>query len=334
MKELSDYWKGKRILITGGYGFLGKHLTNKLVSIGLRKYHIITKVNESDIYPETIYLFRSKIYDLRLEEECKALLQTIKPHMVIHLAANAGGIGKNMDQPGTLYYDNMKIGLNILHESYLAKVEKFVNISSICAYPKYTPTPFREKSFWEGYPEETNAPYGLAKKMVIVQAEAYRRQYGFESVHLLLANMYGAGDNFDPDNSHVIPGLIRKIVEAKAKQKDSIEIWGTGTASRDFLYVDDAVNAIILAIEKCNESSIMNIGTGQETTITRLIKKIMNIVGWQGKIKFNETKPDGQHRRVLDISRAKRLIEFEPKTSLDEGLKQTIEWYENFKGEK
>ena len=303
--------KNKRILVTGGAGFLGSFVIEKLIKKGVPE--------------KNIFVPRSKDFDLRKPEDCKRVLKNID--IVIHLAAKVGGIGFNREHPGKLYYDNLIMGAQLMEEARKQKIEKFVAIGTICAYPKFTPTPFKEKDLWIGYPEETNAPYGLAKKMMLVQSQAYRQEYGFNSIYLLPVNLYGPKDNFDPNSSHVIPALIKKIVEAKEKKSPFVEVWGTGKATREFLYVKDAAEAIILATEKYNKGEPVNIGSGMEISIKNLVKIICLLADYKGKIWWDKTKPDGQPRRQLDTRRAKSEFNFKAKTNFKKGLKNTIEWY-------
>ncbi len=310
--------KNKRITITGGKGFLGRHLINKMKEEGYQHLYI------ADI---------SK-YDLIKLEDIKRMYDDSKPDIVIHLAARVGGIGFNQENPATLFYENVMMGTQLLHEGYLRKIDKFVAIGTICGYPKLTPIPFKEEDLWNGYPEETNAPYGLAKKMMLVQSQAYRQQYGFNSIFLLPVNLYGPGDNFDPRSSHVIPALIKKCVDAqkienpKSKiQNPKVVVWGTGKATREFFYVEDAAEAIILAMEKYNKSDPVNIGAGFEISIKDLAELIVKLTGFNGKILWDKTKPDGQPRRMLDTTKALREFDFKAKTGFEEGLKKTIEWY-------
>jgi GDP-L-fucose synthase len=303
--------KNKKIIVTGGNGFLGKHLVKKLVERGVSK--------------ENIFVPRFQDYDLRKENEIKRMFSDFKADIVIHLAAKVGGIGFNREKPGELFYDNIMMGVQLMEHARLNNVEKFVAIGTICAYPKFTPVPFKEENLWDGYPEETNAPYGLAKKMLLVQAQAYRQQYNFNSIFLLPVNLYGPGDNFNPESSHVIPALIKKCVDAKEK----ITVWGTGKASREFIYVEDAAEAIVLATEKYNKPEPVNIGAGFEITIKDLVSKIVELTGFKGEIEWDSSKPDGQPRRMLDVSRAKKEFGFTAKTTFDEGLKKTIKWYNN-----
>jgi len=303
--------KKKKILVTGGAGFLGSFIVEKLIQKGVPKENIIVP--------------RSKDYDLRKLEDCKKVLQGVD--VVIHLAAKVGGIGFNKEHPGELFYDNLMMGAQLIEEGRKAGIEKFVAVGTICAYPKFTPTPFKEKDLWIGYPEETNAPYGLAKKMMLVQCQAYRQEYGFNSIYLLPVNLYGPRDNFDPNSSHVIPALIKKVIEAKEKNAPSVEVWGTGKATREFLYVEDAADAIIAATEKYDGNEPVNIGSGMEISIKNLVAKIAKIAKYKGKIVWNTSKPDGQPRRRLDVTRAKKEFGFKAKTKFDQGLKETIAWY-------
>ena len=305
------FWKEKTFLVTGGAGFLGSHL--------------IEQMKEKGTSPEDIQVTRSKTTDLRIWEHCVDAVQDID--VVIHLAAKVGGIGYNRENPATLFYDNAMMGIQLMEAARRAGVEKFVQVGTVCAYPKYTPVPFREEDLWNGYPEETNAPYGVAKKILLVQAQAYREQYGFNAIYLLPVNLYGPRDNFDPESSHVIPALIRKFVEAKKEGSDTVEVWGTGSASREFLYVDDAARAIVLATERYNKQDPVNLGSGTEITIRDLVALIGELTGFDGRIVWDATKPDGQPRRCLDVSRAREEFGFESEMGFREGLKRTIEWY-------
>jgi len=304
-----SFWANKKVVVTGGAGFLGSHIVAKLKDRGVSQ----------------IIIPRSKVYDLREQEACREVVKGAD--IVIHLAANVGGIGYNRDFPGTLFYDNLLMGVHMMEESRLARVSKFVGIGTICAYPKFAPVPFKEDDLWNGYPEETNAPYGLAKKMMLVQGTAYRSQYNFNSIFLLPVNLYGPGDNFSVESSHVIPALIKKFVEAKQSADPSVTVWGTGQATREFCYVDDAAEGIVLATEKYDESLPVNIGAGFEISIKDLVEKIRAIVGYTGEIIWDTTKPDGQPRRMLDTNRAKEKFGFGATTNFDVGLKETIEWY-------
>jgi GDP-L-fucose synthase len=305
----TNFWKDKRVVITGGNGFLGKHLVAQIEKKG----------------PKSIFVPKSSEYDLRKYEDCLKVAQ--KGDLIIHLAANVGGIGYNREFPADLFDDNILMGTHMMKAARDAKVEKYVALGTICAYPKFTPVPFKEENLWDGYPEETNAPYGLAKKMQLVQAEAYRQQYGFDAIFLLPVNLYGPGDNFDPASSHVIPALIRKFVEATAKNENEVVVWGSGKASREFLYVDDAAEGIIKAAEKYNKSEPVNLGAGFEITIKDLAELLKKLTGYKGKIVWDKTKPDGQPRRMLDVTRAKREFGFTASTSFEEGLRRTIDWY-------
>ncbi|MGD1120031.1 MAG: GDP-L-fucose synthase [Dehalococcoidales bacterium] len=301
----------KRIAVTGGAGFLGKFVIKELEKKGCRR----------------IFVPRHQDYNLVAREDVRRLYQDARPDVVIHLAAIVGGIGANSQNPGRFFYDNLMMGVQTLEEGRLAKIEKFVALGTICAYPKFTPVPFKEEDLWSGYPEETNAPYGLAKKMLLVQSQAYRQQYGFNSIFLLPVNLYGPADNFDLESSHVIPGLIRKMLEAKQKGEKQVIAWGTGNASREFLYVADAAEGIVLAAEKYNKSEPVNLGAGFEIKIRDLAVLIARLCGYDGEIVWDATRPDGQPRRRLDVQRAYQEFGFKAKTSLEDGLKETIEWY-------
>ncbi len=303
--------KNKRIVITGGTGFLGRQLVDNLVRQGYGN----------------LFVADHKSYDLVRIEDIRRLYADARPEIVIHLAAKVGGIGFNQENPATLFYENLMMGVQLLHEGFLAGLEKFVAIGTICAYPKFTPVPFHESALWDGYPEETNAPYGLAKKMMLVQSQAYRRQYGFNSIFLLPVNLYGPGDNFDPRSSHVIPALIKKCVDATRSKAREITVWGTGRATREFFYVEDAAEAIRLATEQYNTSEAMNLGAGFEISIKALVELIVELTGFSGRIIWDATQPDGQPRRMLDTSRAFQELGFKAATDLREGLKKTIAWY-------
>ena len=303
----------QKIIITGGGGFLGKHLVKKYISEGLPE--------------ENIFIPKFKDYDLRKESDIKKMFADFKADKVIHLAANVGGIGYNKENPGSLFYDNLIMSVQLMEHARLHDIKKFVAIGTICAYPKYTPVPFREDDLWNGYPEETNAPYGLAKKMMLVQSQAYRQQYGFNSIFLLPVNLYGPGDNFNPKSSHVIPALIRKIHEAKENNAESINVWGTGNASREFFYVEDAAECIFMAAEKYNKSDPVNLGAGMEITIKDLVEKLCEIMNFEDQVIWDTSKPDGQPSRCLDVSKAKEEFGFEAKTDFDVGLKKTVEWF-------
>ena len=301
----------KKILVTGGAGFLGQHVVNHLQELGCHE----------------VFVPRSAEYDLTLMEDVIRLYENNPPNVVIHLAGKVGGIGYIKERPGEFFYDNLMMGIQMMEQGRRYGVEKFVAFITVCAYPKNISTPFKENDLWDGYPEETNAPYGLAKKMFIVQAQAYRQQYGFQAISLLPANLYGPGDNFDPSSSHVIPALIQKCIEAKESRKETIEVWGSGDASREFLYVKDCAEAIVLATAHYNKSHPVNIGTGKEITIRTLSETIAKLTGFTGQIIWDHTKPDGQPRRRLDTTRAETEFGFKAKTSLEIGLQKTIEWY-------
>lgn len=303
----------KRILVTGGAGFLGSFVIKKLLEKGVPK--------------DKIFVPTFSDYDLRKLEDTKKVLGDSRPDIIIHLAANVGGIGYNQEHPAELFYDNLIMGVQLMEEARKTGVEKFVAIGTICAYPKFTPVPFKEDDLWNGYPEETNAPYGLAKKMLLVQSQAYRKQYGFNSIYLLPVNLYGPGDNFKPEQSHVIPALIKKVYDAQKQGRDYIEVWGTGKASREFLYVEDAVEGIVLATEKYDKSEPVNLGAGFEIKIKDLVELLAKLMDFKGEIRWDSSKPDGQPRRMLDVSRAEQEFGFKAKTSLEEGLRKTIEWY-------
>ena len=305
------FWSERTITVTGGKGFLGKHLIRKLKEQGCKRIEI------ADL-PD---------FDLRKKEDIIRMYEEQKPDIVIHLAAVVGGIGANRENPGKFFYDNAIMGIQLIEYARQFDIEKFVCLGTICAYPKFTPVPFKEENLWDGYPEETNAPYGLAKKMLLVQSQAYRQQYGLNSIFLLPVNLYGPGDNFDTKSSHVIPALIKKCVDAKVNGAGHITVWGTGKASREFLYVEDAAEGILLATEFYNESEPVNLGAGFEITIKDLVDLIVELTEFKGEIRWDTSKPDGQPRRMLDTSRAKEKFGFESKTDFREGLKETIGWY-------
>jgi len=308
---MADRWPGRRVMVTGGGGFLGQAVVRRLQAAGA----------------QNVFVPRSSAYDLRTAGGIGAALADGRPEIVIHLAAVVGGIGANRENPGRFFYENAIMGIQLMEQARLAGVAKFVTIGTVCSYPKFTPVPFHEDDLWNGYPEETNAPYGLAKKMLLVQGQAYRQQYGFDVIHLVPVNLYGPGDNFDPASSHVIPALIRKCIEARDAGADHIDVWGTGSASREFLYVDDAAAGIILATERYDEAEPVNLGVGAEITIRDLVGLIVRLTGFQGGVRWDATKPDGQPRRALDTSRARDLFGFTAGTSFDDGLRRTIEWY-------
>jgi GDP-L-fucose synthase len=305
------FWSDKKILITGGAGFFGSEVVRQLEARGVRKNDLLIP--------------RSKDIDLRRWENC---LSVVKDRdIVLHLAARVGGIGYNQAYPADLFYDNAIMGIQLMEAARQEKVEKCVVVGTICAYPKFTPVPFREDNLWDGYPEETNAPYGLAKKMLLVQSQAYRQQYGFNSIYLLPVNLYGPGDNFDPASSHVIPALIKKFTDAVRDKEPCVEVWGTGTASREFLYVDDAARGLILATERYNKPEPVNLGSGMEITIRDLVNLINELTGYHGEIRWDRTKPDGQPKRCLDVSRAENEFGFKAGMPFREGLEETIRWY-------
>lgn len=312
-----ESWADKKVMVTGGAGFLGSHVVERLKQIGCKQ----------------IIVPRSIQYDLRNPQTAMALIQETRPNLIIHLAASVGGIEANRKNPGSFFYDNLSMGIHLMEAARSENVEKFVACGTICSYPKFASVPFKEEELWDGYPEETNAPYGLAKKMLLVQSQAYRQQYGFNSIFLLPVNLYGPRDNFDLETSHVIPALIRKCLEAKKLDKDHIIVWGSGKATREFLFVEDAAEAILLAAEKYNGSEPVNIGTGKEISIKELTEQIATLTGFTGQIRWDLQKPDGQPRRCLDVKRAKEWFGFEAKVSLEEGLKKTIDWYMNEKKE-
>lgn len=313
MPEEIGFWTHKTVLVTGGGGFLGQQVLAKLDAAGCQKV----------ISP------RKREYDLRERSEIARLLKSTAPDLIIHLAAVVGGIGANRLHPGAFFYDNAIMGIELIEYARRLNVRKFVCLGTICSYPKFAPVPFREEDLWNGYPEETNAPYGLAKKMLLVQAQAYRKEYGFNCIYLLPVNLYGPKDNFDPQTSHVIPGLIRKLLEAKARGERTVTCWGTGSASREFLYVEDAAEAILLAAERYNKADPVNIGSAHEITIRELAELLSKLTGFEGELIWDATQPDGQPRRRLDVARAEREFGFLAKTSLVDGLRQTIEWYQN-----
>jgi GDP-L-fucose synthase len=308
---MSNFFENRRVVVTGGAGFLGGYVTE-----GLRKRGC-----------KNILGPRIEDYDLVDINNIVRMYEDMKPDIVIHLAAVVGGIGANLKHPAEFFYKNLMMGVQLIEQGRIRNIEKFVAIGTICAYPKFTPVPFKEEDLWNGYPEETNAPYGLAKKMLLVQSQSYRAEYGFNSIFLLPVNLYGPGDNFDPAGSHVIPALIKKCVDAIESDSDHIDCWGTGKVSREFIYAADAAEGILLATEFYNSSEPVNIGVGFEITIKKLSGKIAALMGFSGEIRWDSSKPDGQPRRCLDVSKAKKYFGFEAKTPFDEGLKTTIEWY-------
>jgi GDP-L-fucose synthase len=310
---MSSGFPYERVVVTGGAGFLGSYVIEKLRERGVEK----------------VFVPRSKDYDLVKAENIRRLYDDANPDLVIHLAAVVGGIGANRANPGRYFYENLMMGVQLIEEARLRGVRKFVALGTICAFPKFTPVPFKEDDLWNGYPEETNAPYGLAKKMMLVQSQAYREQYGFNSIFLLPVNLFGARDNFDPQSSHVIPALIRKCVEAMRRGEDHITCWGTGAATREFLHADDCARGILLATEKYDKSEPVNLGAGFEISIKDLAEKIAALTGFKGRLVWDASQPDGQPRRRLETSRAEREFGFRAQIGFDEGLKQTIEWYRN-----
>jgi GDP-L-fucose synthase len=306
----TGFWENKKILVTGGRGFLGSHLVERLKELGAK----VTAPAHHD-------------YDLVDRDQIVKMYETFPSDVVIHLAAVVGGIGINQKHPGKFFYDNLMMGVQLMEYARQAKVSKFVALGTICAYPKFTPVPFKEEAIWDGYPEETNAPYGLAKKMMLVQSQAYRQEYGYKSIFLLPVNLYGPRDNFNPESSHVIPALIKKCVDAKEAGADYIEVWGDGSPTREFLYVKDAVEGILLAAQKYDKSDPVNLGSSSEVSIKDLAELIADATGFKGKFKWDTSKPNGQPRRKLDTSRAKKEFGFEAQTSFEDGLKETVDWY-------
>ncbi|MHC4555709.1 MAG: GDP-L-fucose synthase family protein [Planctomycetota bacterium] len=305
------FFEIRRVVVTGGAGFLGGYVTEGLRKRGCKNI-LVPKIED---------------YDLVSIDDIIRMYEDMKPDIVIHLAAVVGGIGANREHPGEFFYKNLMMGVQLIEQGRLRNIEKFVAIGTVCAYPKFTPAPFKEEDIWSGYPEETNAPYGLAKKMLLVQSQSYRAEYGFNSIFLLPVNLYGPGDNFDPVSSHVIPALIKKCVDAVESGADHIDCWGTGNVSREFIYVADAAEGILLATERYDCPEPVNIGAGFEITIKKLVEKIAELAGFTGEIHWDSSKPDGQPRRCLDVSRAEKHFGFEAKTAFDDGLKATIDWY-------
>ncbi|NOZ20754.1 MAG: GDP-L-fucose synthase [Planctomycetes bacterium] len=314
---MSKFWQPQRVLVTGGGGFLGSFVVD-----GLREAEA-----------QKVFAPRRREYDLTQIDQVRRCLDETQPTLIIHLAAVVGGIGANREHPGRFFYDNLMMGVQIIEEARVRGVEKVAAIGTICAYPKMTPVPFREENLWNGYPEETNAPYGLAKKMLLVQLQAYRQEYGMCGIYLLPVNLYGPRDNFDPRSSHVIPALIKKVVEAKERGDDHIVCWGTGRATREFLYVEDAARGILMASEKYDGPEPVNLGAGFEISIRELIHKIVDLVGFDGEIRWDTSKPDGQPRRCLDTTRAAEYFGFRAEVDFDEGLRRTIDWFTSHRAE-
>ena len=309
--EHSTYWKNKQVIVTGGSGFLGSFVVEKLKQRGARN----------------VFIPRSSEYDLRHPESITHMLQDHRANMIIHLAALAGGIGANRARPAEFFYDNLMMGVPLLHQAWEKNVEKFVAVGSVCSYPKYTPLPFKEENLWDGYPEETNAPYGLAKKMLLVQSQSYRQQYGYNSIYLMPVNLFGPRDNFDLETSHVIPALIRKAVEASERGDKEMMVWGDGSPTREFLYVEDAADGIVTAAEKYNGDQPVNLGSGFEISIKDLVEMIIKMTGFEGQLVWQTDKPNGQPRRGLDVSRAKDYFGWSAQVPFEEGMRRTIEWY-------
>ena len=308
---MTEFWPARSVMVTGGGGFLGTSVVRRLHEVGA----------------DQIFVPRSQDYDLRTERGVRDALAQGVPDTLIHVAGLLGGIGANRDLPGRMFYDNAIMGIQLMEQARLAGVRKFVTIGTVCSYPKFTPVPFQERDLWAGYPEETSAPYGLAKKMLLVQGQAYRQQYGFNVIHLLLVNLYGPGDNFAPASSHVIPALIKKCLDAREAGQSFIDVWGTGSASREFLFVDDAADGIVLAAERYDDPDPVNIGVGGEIPVRDLVNLIARLTGFEGEIRWDPTKPDGQPRRQLDTSRARTQFGFQARTSFEDGLARTVEWY-------
>jgi len=308
---MNNWWQGRRVTVTGGKGFLGRRVVSLLREKGAGE----------------VFAFGSDEYDLTRQDQVARMYSDQRPDMVLHLAARVGGIGANRDNPGRFFYENAIMGVELMEQARRTGVEKFVQVGTVCAYPKFTPVPFSEDNLWDGYPEETNAPYGVAKKALLVQAQAYREQYGFDAIYLLPANLYGPGDNFNLHTSHVIPALIRKCIEARDSGADSVTVWGTGTATREFLYVDDAARGIVIASELYNKPDPVNLGATGEVSIKELAELVAGLTGFQGRLAWDTSMPDGQPRRKLDVERARREFGFSAEVDLREGLRRTIDWY-------
>jgi len=309
--ESIEFWQARRVLVTGGGGFLGSHVVDRLRNIGAGD----------------VFVPRRRDYDLVNRQAILRVLEDSRPDIIIHLAAKAGGIGANMARPAEFFYDNLMMGVQLMHAAWEAGIEKFVAIGTVCSYPKFTPVPFSEDDLWEGYPEETNAPYGLAKKMLLVQSQAYRAQYGMNVVNLIPVNLFGPRDNFDLETSHVIPALIRKFMEADEAGAKEVSLWGDGSPTREFLFASDAAEGILLGAERLQSSQPVNLGSGEEIAIRDLADKIRAFVGYSGRIVWDTSRPNGQPRRALETSRAEQLFGFKARTHLDDGLRQTIDWY-------
>jgi GDP-L-fucose synthase len=310
------FWQDKRVCVTGGAGFLGSFVTARL----------------RELSAAVVFIPTIEKYDLVQVDSIRRMLDDSQPEIIIHLAAQVGGIGANREHPAEFFYGNLMMGVQLMHEAWLRGVSKFVALGTICAYPKFTPIPFKEETLWDGYPEETNAPYGLAKKMLLVQSQAYRQQYGFNSIFLMPVNLYGPRDNFNPESSHVIPALIKKCIEAIRSGEDSIEVWGDGSPTREFLYVEDATEGILLAAEKYNSPEPVNLGSGMEISIKELVELIARLTGFTGRIIWDTSKPNGQPRRRLNVERAEREFGFKAQINFEEGLRRTIEWYKKQTG--
>jgi GDP-L-fucose synthase len=306
------FWSTRRVCVTGGAGFLGSFILEKLRARGANQ----------------VFVPLIEEYDLVQPESIQRMLKAAQPDIILHLAARVGGIGHNRAHPAEFFYDNLMMGTQLMHEAWKAGVEKFVALGTVCAYPKFTPVPFREEDLWNGYPEETNAPYGMAKKMMLMQAQTYRQQYGFNAIFLIPVNLYGPGDNFDLESSHVIPALIRKCVEARLRGEAEIVVWGDGSPTREFLYVEDAAEGILLGAERYDGDLPINLGSGQEISIRRLAERIVEMTGFTGRLTWDTSRPNGQPRRALDVSRAEKLLGFRASTPFEEGLRRTIAWYE------
>ena len=330
MKSSPNFWRDKRVIVTGGAGFLGNFVVSKLKLRGAKEI-IIPKIEDYDL--TEIESINRLFDDHGIKDYSPPGLEKSKPPrsnvVIIHLAALVGGIAANRERPADYFYANLMMGTQLMHEAWRRGIDKFVAIGTICAYPKFTPLPFKEENLWDGYPEETNAPYGLAKKMLLVQAQAYREQYGFNAVYLLPVNLYGPGDNFDLHTSHVIPALIRKCIEAQENDDDEIVVWGDGSPTREFLYVEDAAEGILLATEHYNDSEPVNLGSGQEISIKDLVQTISRLTGFSGELVWDTSKPNGQPRRVLDTTRAAEYFGFHAQTDFEDGLRKTIDWYRN-----